>query len=75
MARTVTHHFNTRSITKRVNHVTTFKNTSNMFKMDAEETLKTYIVTDYIVHTKPKNDTIKMEAIANHMNCETNGKC
>ena len=43
--------------------------------MDAEDTLKTHIVTDYIAHTNPKTDTIKVEALANHMNCETTGKC
>ena len=31
------HKYNTRSSTKRVNHVTTFKTAPNMFKMDAEE--------------------------------------
>ena len=34
---TGTHKYNTGSSTKRVNHVTTFKNASNMFKMDAAE--------------------------------------
>ena len=34
MARTGTHQFNTRSKNKRVDHVTTFKNTPSMFKMD-----------------------------------------
>ena len=35
MARKVTHQYNTRS---RVNHVTTFKNTPKMFKMDTADT-------------------------------------
>ena len=48
MARTGKHKYNTRSSTKRVNHVTTFKNTPNMFKMDVIDALKTQIGTDYI---------------------------
>ena len=43
--RTGTHKYNTRSSTKRANHVTTFKNTPNMFKMDAAEKIKTHIGT------------------------------
>ena len=43
MAKTVTHQYNTGSINKKVNHVTTFKNTQKMFKNDAPDTLKTYI--------------------------------
>ena len=35
--RTGTHKYKTRSSTKRVNHVTTFKNSPNMFKIDAAE--------------------------------------
>ena len=31
------HNYNTRSSTKRVKHVTTFKTAPNMFKMDAAE--------------------------------------
>ena len=34
---TGTRNYKTRSSTKRVNHVTTFKNAPNMFKMDAAE--------------------------------------
>ena len=33
----ITHKYNTRSSTKRLNHVTTFKNAPKMFKMDATE--------------------------------------
>ena len=38
MTRTGTYKYNTTSSTKRVNHVTTFKNTSNMFKIDTADT-------------------------------------
>ena len=34
---TSTHNYNTRSVTKRVNHVTTFNNAPNMFQVDAIE--------------------------------------
>ena len=40
VARTITHKYTTRSITKRVNHVTTFKNAPSMFTMDTSEKLK-----------------------------------
>ena len=53
--RTVTHKYNTRSSTKRVNYVTTFNNTSNMFKIDTTDTLKTHIGTDYISQADPIN--------------------
>ena len=50
-----THEYNTRS---RVNHVSTFKNTPKMFKMDMIDTSKTHIGSDYISNTDPKKDTI-----------------
>ena len=74
MAITVTHKYNTRSITKRVNHVTTFKNTPKMFKMDMIDTAKTRIGSDCIAHTDPQKDTITVEPLAHHINCETTGK-
>ena len=37
MERNGPHKYNTRSINNRVNHMTTFKTATNMFKMDAEE--------------------------------------
>ena len=55
MTRTGTHKYNTRSSTKRVKHVTTFKNTPNIFKLDAADTLETHIDTDYIFAQTPKN--------------------
>ena len=74
MARTGTHKYNTRSSTKRVNHMTTFKNTPNMFKMDTVDTLKTNIGTDYIGSTDPPKCTIIEKPLENHINCETTGK-
>ena len=72
MARTGKHKYNIRSSTKRVTHVTTFKNTPNMFLMDATDTLKTHIGTDYIAGIDPKKDTITVEPLANNITCETN---
>ena len=40
------HKYNTRSSTKRVNHLTTFKTAPNMFKMDAVEKITTHIRTE-----------------------------
>ena len=40
MERTSTHKYNTRSNTKRVNHVTSFKNSPKMFQEDATEKIK-----------------------------------
>ena len=45
MKRNGTHMDNTRSSTKTVNHVSTFKNAPNMFRMDAAEIIKTQIET------------------------------
>ena len=42
-----THKYNTISITKRVNHLTNFKNAPKIFKMDATEKLKMHIGIDY----------------------------
>ena len=44
--RTSTHKYNTRSSTKRVNHVTTFKNAPKMFPVEATEKIKTHIGID-----------------------------
>ena len=41
-----THKCNTRSITKRVNHVTTFKNAPKMLPVEVTEKIKTHIGTD-----------------------------
>ena len=54
-----THKYNTRS---RVNHVTTFKNTPKIFKMDMTDTAKTHIGSDYISHIDPK----KIQSQCNH---------
>ena len=45
-----------------------------MFKMDAAEKMTTYIVTDYLAHIDPRKDTIAVEPLENHINCETTGK-
>ena len=66
MARTDTHRYNTRSSTKRVNHVTTFKNTPNMYKMNTIDTLRTYIGTYYIARTDPKKYTTTVEPLSKH---------
>ena len=55
---TGTHNYKTMASTKRVNHVTTFKNTPNMFKMDAEERIKTHIGIDYLARIDPKKHRI-----------------
>ena len=49
--------YNTRSSTKRVNHVTTFKTAPNMFKPDAAEKITTHKGTDHLAHIDPKKDT------------------
>ena len=71
MARKVTHKYNTRF---RVNHVTTFKNTTKILKMDTTDTPKKHIGSVYIYHTYPKIYTITMKPIANQIKCETTGK-
>ena len=71
---TSTYKYKTSSSTKRVNHVTTFKNAPNIFKMEAIEKIKTHIGTDYLARIDPKKDTIAVEPIAKHINCETTGK-
>ena len=71
MAITVTHKYNTRSITKRVNHVKTFKTAPNMFKMYAAEKMAPHIGTYYLAHIDSKKDTITVEPLANHINCKT----
>ena len=50
-----TQKYNTQST---VNHVTTFKNTPQMFKYDMIDTSTTHTGSDYIAHTDPKRDTI-----------------
>ena len=66
-ARIGTHKYNTKS---RVNHVTTFKNSPKIFKIDVTDTSKSHIGSDYISHTDPK----KMEPLEHHIHCETAGK-
>ena len=66
-----THKYNTRS---KVNHVTTFKNAPQMFKRGMTDTSTTHIVSYYISKTTPKKDTITVEPLAHHINCETTGK-
>ena len=45
-----------------------------MYKMDAAETIKTHIGKYYLAIIDPKKYTITVEPIANHINCETNGR-
>ena len=66
------HKYNTRSSTKRVNHVTTFKNAPNMFKMDAAEK-NTHRHRLIFLH-RPEKEKIKVEPTSNQINCETTGK-
>ena len=53
-----THKYNSRSRTKRANHVKTFRNTPKMFKMEATKIIKTHIGTDYFASIKPPKKTI-----------------
>ena len=69
-ARKGTHKYNTRS---KVNHVTTFKNTPQMFKKNIIDTSTTHIGSDYIYIIEPKRDTITVEPVAHHITCETTG--
>ena len=50
-ARKGTHKYNNRS---KLNHVTTFKNTPQIFKRDMIDTSTTHIVSDYIAKNTPK---------------------
>ena len=70
-ARKGTQKYNTRS---RVNHVTTFKNTPQMFKKGMKDTSTTHIGSDYIAHTNPKIYTITVEPVEHHITFETTGK-
>ena len=70
-ARKGTHKYNTRS---KVNHVTTFKNTPQMFKKDMKNTSTTHIESEYIAKTDPKKGTITVEPVSHHITCETTGK-
>ena len=60
MARKGAHKYNIRS---RVNHVTTFKNTPKVFKMDTPDTSKIHIGSDYIDHKDPQKDIITVEPL------------
>ena len=72
--RNIPHKYITRSSTKRVNHVKTFKTTPNMFKTDVIENIITHKGTEYLDEIEPKTDTITVEPISNHINCKTTGK-
>ena len=53
-----THKYNNRSSTKRVNHVTTFKNAPKMFQEDTKEKIKfTEAQTTLIAQTLNKKQT------------------
>ena len=58
----------------KVNDVTTFKNTPQMFKKDMIDTSTTHIGSYYISKTDPKKDTITLEPLSHHITCEINGK-
>ena len=74
MARTGTHKYNTRSSTNRINHVTTFKNTPKIFIMDKMYISKTHIGTHNLAFTCTPKDTITVDSLANHINCENTRK-
>ena len=66
-----TYKYNTMS---KVKHVTTFKNTPQIFKKDMTDTSTTHIGSNYIAKTDPQKDTITMEPVAQQNTCETTGK-
>ena len=66
------HKYNTVSITKRINHVTTFKNA--LFLMGPTEKLKLHRGSDYHTRIEPKKDTIILVPMANYIHCETIGR-
>ena len=68
------HNYNTRSSTKIANHVKTFRTAPNMLKTNAEELITTHKGTDYLACMDPKKDTITVEPVSSHINCETTGK-
>ena len=49
--------YNTTSITKIFNHVTTYKNAPKMFQVDAMEKIKTRIGKNYFAPIYPKKET------------------
>ena len=72
MESTGTYKYNSRSSTKRFNHVTTVKNAPNMFKWTQQKKQK-HIGTDYFAIIDPKKETTAVESIANHINCKNTG--
>ena len=58
-----THKYNTRS---EVNHVTTFKDTPQMFKNNMTDTSTTHIGSYYISKIDPQKYTITVEPVAEH---------
>ena len=66
-----THKYNTKS---RLNHVTTFKNTPQMFKNYMTDTSITHTGSDCIDHIDPPKYTITVEPTAHHITYETTGK-
>ena len=66
-----THTYNTRS---KVNHVTKFKNITQMFKKDMTEKSTTHICPNYISKTKTKKYAGTVELVAHHITCETTRK-
>ena len=46
---TITNKYNTRSSTKRINHVITFENSPKMFQVDATEKIITHIGTTILI--------------------------
>ena len=74
MERNNPHKYTTRSITKRVNHVTKFKTAPNMLKTNTAEKITTHKITNCLAHIDPKKYTITVKPIAHHINCKTTGK-
>ena len=66
-----THKYNNRS---KVNLVTTFNNTTQIFKKNMTGTSTKNIGSYYISKIDPKKDTITVESVARHINNGTTGK-
>ena len=60
---TSTYKYNTRSSTKRVNHVTNFKNAPKMFPLEATEKIRLHIVSGYHACMEPQKERTTVEPI------------
>ena len=54
--------------------MTTFKNAPKRFQVDATERIKLQIITDYFDRIYPKNKTIAVEPMENHIHYKTTGE-